>query len=268
MNMDCGIASSQFLEIASEQRLSILLRLLEQKTRVSSVAKELDATVPEVFRNFERLAKVGLITKEADGDYSITPYGKIMCTQVHALQFMLQNKAYFKTHQFGDLPEKFLHRIGALASGIHVKGFVRVMEQWSEIYSTADKYLYNILFEVPYSKELVEPLAKKLSDNVKVKSIFSFSAITPKERKKVIDSYGFKKFIDDGLLERKMKEDVSVLLVLNEKKAAVMFPTTSGEVDMSEMFYSTEPEFHEWCLDYFKHCWESSSLFQESKIKP
>lgn len=267
MNPDCSVASSQFLEIASEQRLHILLRLLEQKTRISSIAKELDATVPEVFRNFERLAKAGLIVKESDGEYTITPYGKIMCTQVNALQFMFQNKAYFKTHNFGDLPEKFLQRIGSLASAIHVKGYVRVMEHWSEMYSTAEKYLYNMLLEVPYNKELVEPLVAKLEDNIKVKSIFSVSAITPKERKKIIDAYGFKRFIEQGLLERKMKEDVNILLVLNEKKAGVMFPTVSGEIDMSEMFYSESTDFHEWCLDYFNHCWELSSTFQESKIK-
>jgi len=58
------IAKNLF-EIASEQRLEILFRLDEKKSTVSVIAKQLDATVPEVFRNFDRLVKAGLIKKRS-----------------------------------------------------------------------------------------------------------------------------------------------------------------------------------------------------------
>ncbi|HET6457602.1 MAG TPA: ArsR family transcriptional regulator, partial [Nitrosopumilaceae archaeon] len=92
MNYDYEKTADDFLELASQQRLGILLRLLEKKSKVSIIAKELDATVPEVYRNFERLVKANLIIKDADGNYSITTYGKIICGQIPSLVFLSQNK--------------------------------------------------------------------------------------------------------------------------------------------------------------------------------
>ena len=55
MKIDFEKAANYFLELSSEQRLAILSILSEGKAKVSSVAKLLDASIPEVFRNFERL---------------------------------------------------------------------------------------------------------------------------------------------------------------------------------------------------------------------
>ncbi len=267
VNSDYEKTADDFLELASQQRLGILLRLLDAKSKVSAIAKELDATVPEVYRNFERLVKADLIVKDSDGDYSITTYGKIICSQIPSLVFLSQNKKYFRNHDFGDLPQKFLQRIGALIDGQHVKGFVKVLEQWKDIYKNSDEYICNILFEVPYTYDLLEPLVKKVNKGIKVNSIFSESAIIPKERKQTLEKLGFKELIEQGLIERKMRENVQALVILNEKEACVMFPKVGGEVDMSETFYSSDPLFHEWCLDYFKYCWDNSKPFQESKLK-
>ena len=267
MEQDYESSANEFLELASEQRLAILLRLNKQKSKVSILAKELDATVPEVFRNFERLVKADLITKDSDGSYSITAYGKIVCGQVPSLQFLSSNRKYFKNHDFGDIPQKFLQRIGALLEGKQIKGFVKVMEQWKEIHKNASQYICNILFEIPYTADLVEPLVKTIGNGTKLRSILSEVAIVPSERKQIFEKLGFKKLIERGLVERKMKENVSVVVILNEKEACIMFPKTNGEVDMSEGFYGNAASFQEWCLDYFNYCWEHAGSFQESKLK-
>ena len=44
-------ASKDFLELACEQRLNIIFKLLEKKSKITNMAKELDATVQEVHRN-------------------------------------------------------------------------------------------------------------------------------------------------------------------------------------------------------------------------
>ena len=46
-----------------------------------------------------------------------------------------------------------------------------------------------------------------------------------------------------------------------------MFPTHDNEVDMGDMLYGKDSEFHEWCFDYFKHCWENAGAFQENKLE-
>ena len=74
--------ASSFLEISSEQRLNILFNLKKKETNISSMAKVLDATVPEVHRNFTRLVKAGLIAKNNDLSYRLTEYGKVVSLQV------------------------------------------------------------------------------------------------------------------------------------------------------------------------------------------
>ena len=267
MKSDYQNSAKEFLEIASEQRLAILLKLNESKSTISVLAKEFGATVPEVYRNFERLVKTDLISKNSDGDYSITTYGKIVCGQISAIEFMSENKKYFKNHDFGDIPQKFLQRIGSLENGKQIKGFVKVMEKWQEIYKNADKYICNILYEVPYTADLMEPLIKKVENGVKLHSILSESAIIPKERKQMIDKLVIRKIIEKGLMERKMKDNVSVVVLLNEKEGCVMFPSKTGEVDLGEGFYGNDSLFQEWCADYFDYCWTNAKPFQESKMK-
>jgi len=261
------VAAAEFLELASEQRLEILSRLYEQNLKVSTVAKEIDATVPEVFRNFERLVKAGLISKESDGSYSISTAGKLMCNQISLVRFLSDNKKYLKTHRFSDVSDKFLQRIGALEGGEHLKGVVKVLEKWKEIYDNAESYIYNVLFEVPYTADFIEPIIKKVGQGIKLRSVFSSSAIVPNDRKQVFEKQGFKKLIEDGKVERRMKEEVKTIVILNEKEACVMFPASDDSPDVSEGFYSKDSRFHEWCLDYFTHCWDTAGPFREKMLE-
>ncbi len=251
--MECKTedVANQLFELASEQRLEILFRLSNSKSSVSTIAKDLGATVPEVFRNFKRLTKADLIQKDSDGNYVTTPYGKTVCTQIPSLIFVKKYIKYFQNHTLDKIPIKFIQRIGALESSKHIRGVVKVLEQWKYIHQNAQNYIYNILSEVPYSQDIIEVVAQKAEKGINIRSIFSESAIIPDERKKLFVKLGFQKLIDQEILQRKMLKDNNVILLLNEREACVLFPKTNGESDMSEMFYSTEPPFHEWCLDYF-----------------
>ncbi|MGI0073565.1 MAG: helix-turn-helix transcriptional regulator [Nitrosotalea sp.] len=265
MSINYENASDDFFLLSSEQRLSIVFKLLSKKSKISVMAKELGATVQEVHRNFERLAKSDLIVKDSDGNYSLTTYGKTICSQVPSFVFVSLNKKYFKTHDFGDIPDKFVHRIGELLVGQHVKGFTKVLGTWNDICKNAEQYIYGILFEEPL--ELIEPIVKKAEKGVQINSIFSESTIVPTGRKHMIDKLGVKKLVENGSIERKMKNGITTGVILNEKEACLMFSTISGEADIGEMFYSSDTHFHEWCLDYFRYCWYGSSTFQESKLK-
>jgi len=258
-------ASKDFLELASEQRLNIIFKLLEKKSKITNMAKELDATVQEVHRNFERLADAGLIVKDKDGYHDLTTYGKTMCTQVPALVFLSKNRKYFENHDFGDIPMKFIQRIGALSEAQPVKGFVKVLEQWKSIYKNADEFIYQLFTEVPL--DLIEPVLTKAKRGIKLNYIFSESVIVPKGRKELLNKLGIKELIDKGLVERKMQKNTNVVVVLNEKEACVLFPTLDGACDLREMFYSKDQLFQEWCLDYFRYCWYNAGQFQESKIR-
>ena len=267
MNFSTEKISSEFFEVGSEQRLSILLHLQDKKWTISALAKELDSTVTEVHRNFGRLQKAGLILKDADGTFQLTVRGENICSQIPSISFVLENAKFFESHDFGKLPPKFRQRIGALHNCKHIKGVVRILEKWKQVHSNANQYISNILTEVPYSKEIIDVVEEKLNKKIKIHSIFAENAIIPDERKSVFKLKNFTKFIQDDLLVRKMINHVDLVVLLNEKETCIIFPNLNGAPDMSEMFYSDDPDFHEWALDYFEYVWKNSSSFQESKLK-
>jgi predicted transcriptional regulator len=229
------------------------------------MAKDLDATIQEVHRNFARLEDGGFITKDMDGYYSLTTYGKTICSQIPSIIFLSENRKYFEDHNFGDIPPKFIMRIGQLANSECIKGVTKILEQWKSIYKNANKYIYEILTEVPL--DIIVPKVKRIEKGIKLNYILSESTIVPKGRKQLLQKLNYDKLIEKGLVERKMKKMVQTLIVLNEKEASISFPNIEGEPDITEMFYSTDPMFHEWCLDYFRYCWYESEIFQESKLK-
>ena len=156
-------------------------------------------------------------------------------------------------------------RIGQLANFTHVKGVSKVLEQWKSIYKNANQYIYEILTETPL--DMIEPKVKQIQKGVKYNYILSESAVIPKGRKKLLAVLDYDSLIKKGLIERKMKKTIQTLIVLNEKEASVSFPNIEGEADLTEMFYSDDAMFHEWCLDFFRYNWYESEIFQESKLK-
>jgi len=121
------------------------------------------------------------------------------------------------------------------------------------------------LSEIP--GDLFDPLTKKVKDGIKSQYIVSEFASVPQGRKAELKKSGFNKLIENGLIERKMRKYVKVIIVLNEKEACVCFPNLNGEADLTEMFYGNDYQFHEWCIDYFRDCWSDADLFIESKLK-
>ena len=258
--------AENFLELASSQRLHILFKLMERsRKRIEPMAKELGATKQEVHRNLVRLEQSGLISKDKEGKYALTTFGRASCLQISTTLFLSQNLDYFDDHDFGDMPHKYVMRSGQLAFAMHIKGITKTLEKWKNIYKNADEYIYEILSEIP--GDLFDPLTKKVKSGVKSQYIVSEFAIVPEGRKAELKKSGFNKLIEKGLIERKMRKDVKVVMVLNEKEACVCFPNINGEADLTEMFYGNDYQFHEWCIDYFKDCWSDAGIFIESKLK-
>ena len=256
-----------FLEIASEQRLAIIYNLSEKKYTISEMAKKLDATVPEVHRNFNRLSNTKIIQKTLDNGYSLTVFGTVILAQIPSYRFVHHNNDFFDEHNLGSLPSKFVQRLGDLMSSELVNGYVKVSELWLDIYKNASKYVCNVLTEASYDPHILDILNKNLENKIPLRSIFSDSTVVTKDRKENIEKFDFEKFLEKDLLKRKMHKNTDIVVVLNEKEAGLCLPLPSGQPDLSKMFYSDDENFHDWCLDYFDYLWENSSSFQESKLR-
>src|SRR5919197_6256429 len=259
-----------FIELASEQRLSILLKLTEQDTKLSQLAKDLGVTMQEVHRNVNRLMEVGLIKKNSEGKFSLTTFGNTIIKQIPAYDFLSRNKEYFSDHNLGQIPMKFVHRIGALNNSEYISGMVAVMERWKQLYNESSEYIYGMVPQIPL--DLIESVIPKVKEErVKFNYILPQKAIVPKKRTQLLSQAGFYDLLtmEKKVVDRRMVERVHVAVVLNEKQATVMFPTVKDKIvaDMNSMFYSRDDSlFHEWCLDYFRYCWYNSKTFDESKL--
>jgi predicted transcriptional regulator len=262
--------STIFFELASEQRLSILFRLSKQSNKLAQLAKDLDVTMQEVHRNVNRLLDSGLIRKDTNSQFSLTTFGITILQQIPTMNFLSRNKEYFTDHYLGDIPMKFVHRIGALDKSEYVEGLVAVLELWKQIYNGSREYIYGMLPQIPL--ELIETLLAKLKQGgIKFHYILSQQTVVPKKRADLLKNAGFQDLLKKGLVERRMVEKMPVAVILNEKEATVMFPTLKRSqkvADLNSIFYSGRDNsfFHEWCLDYFRYCWYESKIFDESKL--
>lgn len=255
-----------FFELASEQRLSIIFRINEKKAKISQLAKDLGITMQEAHRNVNRLQDAGLIEKNPEGVFSLTTFGNTIIKQIPTFNYLSKHKEYFSEHVLGELPIKFIMRLGALDNCEYVKGVVAILERWKDIYRNAEEYIYEIVPQVPI--DLIEPAIDRVkSKGVKYSYVLPKNVIIPKGRKDLLKKLGHNELMNKGAIERRMVDSVQVAVVLNEKYASVMFPTQKGETDMNMIFYSSDPIFHEWCLDYFRYRWYGSDIFDESHLK-
>jgi predicted transcriptional regulator len=86
-----------FFELASESRLGILRKLMEKDWKMNEVARKLDLTTTETFRQLQRLSEGLLVEKQPEGTYSITEYGRLVLQLSSSLEFVSKHKQYFKT---------------------------------------------------------------------------------------------------------------------------------------------------------------------------
>lgn len=260
-----------FVELASSQRLSIIFMISCQRLRLSTLAKSLNLTIQEVHRNTNRLSDAGLIEKNSEGVFFLTTFGNAITRQLSIFDFLSSNKGYFSDHTVGDIPMKFVQRIGALNGGNLVSGIVSIIESWKRLYEESSEYIYGILPQIPL--ELIQSVIPKVkNEGVKFNYILPKQAIVPKIRNELQRSSGYHELLKQGIIERRMIDKIGVAVVLNERQATVMFPTLKGEVDMNHMFSSKETKpnsdslFHEWCVDFFRYCWYNSKPFDERKL--
>ncbi|HLG36637.1 MAG TPA: transcriptional regulator [Nitrososphaera sp.] len=254
-----------FFELASQQRLAIIFRLNVKKAKISQLAKDLDITMQEAHRNVNRLQQAGLIEKDPEGVFSLTTFGNTIIKQIPTFNYLSKHKEYFSEHILGELPIKFVMRLGALDRCEYVKGVVAILERWKDIYREADQYIYEMVPQVPI--DLIEPAFNRVKQGIKYSYVLPRNVIVPKGRKDLLKKLGHSELLNKGAIERRMVDSVQVAVILNEKQAAVLFPTQKGETDMNMIFHSSDTVFHEWCIDYFRYRWYGSDIFDESNLK-
>jgi predicted transcriptional regulator len=256
---------SLFFELAGDLRLAMLTKLSQKNYRLSQLASELDATMQEAHRNMTRLVESGLVLKDMEGELVLTAYGRTVVTIIPSYDFLYRNRDFFLDHSLGDLPPKFVQRIGAFHSCEIVHGVMAILQRWKTLYTESEKYIKEIMAQVPL--DVIETVSSRVEQGVKFSYIFAANAVVPKGRTQMLQKVGWRNFISKGKVERRMLPEVKVMTIFNEKQGCVVFPNMKGEPDLNMMFYGEDKEFLEWCSDLFAYQWEKASPFDESKLK-
>lgn len=256
---------SLFFELAGDLRLLMLTKLSQKSYRLSQLASELDATMQEAHRNMTRLIEAGLVAKGKDGELMLTAYGKTVVIMIPSYDFLYRNKEFFLDHSLGDLPPKFMQRMGAFSKCEVVHGVMAILQRWKNLYAESEKHIKEIMAQVPL--DLIETVSSRVEQGVKFSYIFAANAVVPKGRNQLLQKVGWRNFIGKGIVERRMLPEVKVMTIFNEKQGCVLFPNMKGEPDLNVMFYGEDKEFLEWCDDLFAYQWEKAGPFDESKLK-
>ena len=261
-----------FFELGSAQRLAILYKIAEVKCNLARLSKDLGCTMPEVRRNIIRLTNSGMVDRESNGTFFLTTFGKTILEQIPTLDFLSRNKDYFSDHTFSALPLKFIRRIGSLTNSKLVSGLVTVDERLNDIYNRSQEYVYAMIPEVPIDliESIVARLKKIENKNFRFSYILPAHATVPRRRKQLLEALGFEELLKKGTVERKMVNSLLIGVVLNDEQGCVMFPrihrNNKIEIDMNSMFYGEDPDFHEWCLDYYRYIWHNARWFDEKGL--
>jgi predicted transcriptional regulator len=248
-----------FFELGSTQRIAILYKIAGVKCNLARLSKDLGCTMPEIRRNIIRLTNSGLVDRESNGTFFLTTFGKTILDQIPTLDFLSRNKDYFSDHTFSALPSKFMRRIGSLCNSQLISGLVSVDERLNDIYDRSKEYVYAMIPEVPIDliESIVARLKKVENKNFRFSYILHTHAMVPKRRKQLLEALGFDELLKNGTVERKMVNSLLIGVVLNNEQACVMFPRIQKnnkiQIDMNSMFYGDDPDFHEWCLDYYRY---------------
>lgn len=256
---------SLFFELAGDLRLAMMAKLEQKDYRLSQLASELDATMQEAHRNMTRLIDSGLVSKGREGELVLTAYGRTVVSLVPSYDFLYKNRDFFVDHSLGDLPLKFVQRLGAFRGCEMVHGVMAILQRWKNLYSESEVFIKETMAQVPL--DLIETISERVNKGVKFSYIFASNAVVPKGRTQMLQKVGWRNLINKGLVERRMLADVKIMAIFNEKQGCVMFPNQKGEPDLNVMFYGETPEFLEWCSDFFEYQWQMAGPFDEGKLK-
>jgi len=233
-----------FFELASESRLDILRELQIENLKMQEIARRLDVTATEAFRQLQRLSGALLVQKQPEGTFAITQYGKLVLQLSSSLEFVSKRKEYFSTHDILRLPYQFVNRIGELSQTNLITDTMESINKGERMFMEAEQYAWGLAEgRVP---ELMGPIMdEKIRKGLKVRMLFLESFLPPNAIPPV-------KLPN---LENRTLSEIPAIIGLTEKEAAMCFHLVGGRTDYAG-FYGKDPIFLNWVKDLFLYYWD------------
>jgi predicted transcriptional regulator len=236
-----------FFELASESRLSILQETYRQKGKMREIARKLNLSTTDAFRQLQRLSDALLVQKENDGSYRITQYGILVLRASNTLGLLYARKQFFSSHDFTRLPSQFLDRIGELAKAEFSSDTMASINVVQRIIREADKYVWTGTVEQPLSIRPI--LMESIPRGVKYNFLFPKRHITA-----ALTFPGM-----EHAVEWRAFEGIPANFVISEKEAGVSFCLPDGKTDYAG-FFGKDKVFMNWVEQLFQYYWDRGAI--------
>ena len=233
-----------FFELASENRLRILQEIQAKNLKMNEIARKIDLTATEAFRQLQRLSNAMLVQKQPDGTFSLTGYGKLVLQLSSSHDFASKHREYFLSHDVWNIPIQFINRLGELSNAQLILDAMDNINKGEKMFIAAEEYAWGIAEgRIP---ELMNPIMdKKISKGLKIKMIIE---------EKLLDKIPPIKISN---VEIRGVKEIPAIMASTEKAATMCFRFNNGRLDYGG-FYGTDPAFLRWIKDLFEYYWQNA----------
>lgn len=235
-----------FYELASESRLGILRALQAKNAKMQEIARKLDLTDTEAFRQLQRLSEAQLVQKQPDGTYRLTAYAKLILDTASPLDFIFRYKEYFLDHDASLLPVEFRARLAELSGGVMLPTAIDTFNTNTEMMRSAREKI-DATIEVGLANQL-ELMKQRISEGLKVRWLLQESYL-PKAREVLSSAKKFPEMRYTPLLWGHLYQ--------TENGANLQLRQNDGTQDYVS-FHGKDQSFLQWASDFFTYEWEKA----------
>jgi len=255
-------------EVSNKYRHRILLLIQKKAMRVTDMTEKLNLTYPEIRRHISRLMDTGLIERDLDGYYSLTPYGDASLLLFQELIFLSTNREYFLTHTLSKIPDEFVKRVGELGASVCLANPMEFFRYTENLVIESNEYVWLLVDQFPlYS---LSTIVEAIDRGVKIRIIEpvertlnpDLDAMTSEE------TQAFNRTRHTPMTEQRMVEWVNAYLIVSDTRCILALPTADGQYDFKGFAATDEPSLN-WCRRLFLHYWgkaEQRTTAPETKV--
>ena len=238
-------AADLFFQLSSTDRKRILSELQKENIHLNGIAKRLDMTATETFRQLQRLTEAGLLERLPNGKYRLTLYAKLVLDMSSPLEFVSKFREHFQHHDTSPIPYEFRARLGELSGGEVTVNTVDMYNRVAEMFTNADKRIDATVEGFEY---LLNKTLERLQQGLKVRWLMYESFRT--KAKSILRS-------EKQFPEMRWTPGIpSVDICLTDKAAAIAL-TSNKDISYS-IFFGSDPRFLRWTEDMFTYEWEKA----------
>jgi predicted transcriptional regulator len=244
-------------EVSNEYRHGILLLIQKKAMRITDMTKELNLTYPEIRRHISRLQDTGLIQRDVEGYYQLTPYGDTSLLLLQELKFLSANREYFLTHTLSKIPTGFVKRIGELDASANIANPMDFIRYTENLLKESREYVWLLVDQFPMNS--LSTIVEAIDRGVKLR------IIEPTERILNPDLYAMtseetqalSRTRHTPLVEQRMVDEVNAYLFVSDTRCILALPTPDGQYDFKG-FTAIDDSSLKWCRELFLHCWDEA----------